>query len=159
MIHSKYSSKASGIGNNVIFTILLQDDFFFFFLRPTCSTRKFPGYGLNWSCSCWPTPQPQQPQIQATSVIYATACSNARSLTYQVRSEIKHTSSWKLHQVLNQLSHTGNSETTFFVNFDTLTTFQTRKTCVSRKFNQEMSQEVTFEHISGKLVIYSRTRE
>ena len=30
--------------------------------------QRFPGQGSNQSCSCWPTPQPQQRQIRATSV-------------------------------------------------------------------------------------------
>ena len=25
-----------------------------------CSVWKFPGEGSNWSCSCWPIPQPQR---------------------------------------------------------------------------------------------------
>ena len=37
--------------------------------------------GLNWSCSCQPTPQPQQWHIQAAAVTYTTAHSNAGSLT------------------------------------------------------------------------------
>ena len=31
------------------------------------SIWRFPGQGSNWSCSCWPMPQPQQCEIQATS--------------------------------------------------------------------------------------------
>ena len=38
--------------------------------------------GSNWSYSCWPTLQPQQHQIYATSAIYTTAPSNTRSLTH-----------------------------------------------------------------------------
>ena len=38
--------------------------FFFFLFRATpAAYRKFPGYGSNWSCSCCPTPQPQQRRI------------------------------------------------------------------------------------------------
>ena len=37
---------------------------------------KFPGWGLNRSYSCQPTPQPQPRQIWATSVIYTTAHGN-----------------------------------------------------------------------------------
>ena len=36
--------------------------------------------GSNQSYGCWPMPEPQQCQIQATSVTYTTAQSNDRSL-------------------------------------------------------------------------------
>ena len=39
-------------------------------------------YGSSRSCSCQLTPQPQQHQIQALSMTYAPACSNAGSLTH-----------------------------------------------------------------------------
>ena len=54
----------------------------------------FPGQGLNWSCSCWPTPHPQQCQIWAA--IYTTAHGNAGSLTPWVRPGIRPVSSWML---------------------------------------------------------------
>ena len=59
--------------------------------------------------SCWPTPQPQQHQTQATSVTYTTAHGNTGSLTHRVRPGIKPTSSQTLYQVLHPLSHNGNS--------------------------------------------------
>ena len=40
-----------------------------------------PSLGLHWSCSCQPTPQPQQHGIKATSVTYTTAHSITGSLT------------------------------------------------------------------------------
>ena len=49
--------------------------FFFFFgggggqWHHICSIWNFPGSGSNWSCSHRPTPQPQQCQIRAMSVI------------------------------------------------------------------------------------------
>ena len=52
---------------------------------------KFPGYGSNWSCSCWSTPQPQHLGIRAAS-----ACSNARSLTHWTWPGIEPTSLWIL---------------------------------------------------------------
>ena len=42
---------------------------------------KFPGQGLNQSCGCWPTPQPQQCRIQAMSATRTTAQGNAGSST------------------------------------------------------------------------------
>ena len=46
---------------------------FYFFLASqgqACDTWKFWGEGLNQSCSCRPTPQLQQGQIWATSVLH-----------------------------------------------------------------------------------------
>ena len=55
---------------------------FFFFLGPDPRHMEVPKLGANWSCSCWPTPQPpQQCQSQATSMTYTTAHSNTGSLT------------------------------------------------------------------------------
>ena len=64
--------------------------------------------GSNQSCSCRPTPQPQQCWVQAVSVIYTTAHDNTGSLTYWVRSGIEPESSWILRRVLNLLSHNKN---------------------------------------------------
>ena len=60
----------------------------------TRSIWKFPGEGSNWSCSHQPIPQPQQRQIRAASVTYATAHSNAGSTTHQGRPGMEPTSSW-----------------------------------------------------------------
>ena len=53
--------------------------FFFLFQGCTCGIWKFPGQGSNQSCSCQPTPLPQQCGIQTMSVTYSTAHGNARS--------------------------------------------------------------------------------
>ena len=65
--------------------------------------------GSNRSCSCRPMPQPQQHQIEVISVTYITACGNARFLTHWARPGIDLTSSLMLYQILNLLSHNGNS--------------------------------------------------
>ena len=52
--------------------------------------------GVEWSCSCWPTPQPQQCHIWAASETYTTALRNARSLTHWARPGIRPASSWVL---------------------------------------------------------------
>ena len=44
------------------------------------------------------------------SVTYTTACRNARSLTQQLTLGMEPESSWTLYQVLNPLSHKGNSQ-------------------------------------------------
>ena len=57
--------------------------FLSFFHGCTRGIWKFPG--PNQSCSCWPTPQPQQCGIQAMSLTYTTAHGNTGSLTHWVR--------------------------------------------------------------------------
>lgn len=79
--------------------------FFFFFYSCTCGIQRFPGYGLNQSCSGQPIVQPQQCPIWAASSANSTACGNARSLTHWGRPGIEPASSWTLCQVLNHLSH------------------------------------------------------
>ena len=46
---------------------------FWSFYGLTHGIWKFPGWWLNWSCSHWPTPEPPQCQMPATSVTYTTA--------------------------------------------------------------------------------------
>ena len=70
--------------------------FFLSFEGHTRSIWRFPGYGSNRSCSCRPTPEPQQCQIWAVSATYTTAHGNARSLTHWVRPGIKPATSWFL---------------------------------------------------------------
>ena len=55
---------------------------------------EIPRLGSNQSCSCRPTPQPQQWGIRATSVTSATAPGNARSPIHWARPGIKPASSW-----------------------------------------------------------------
>ena len=69
---------------------------FFFFFGHAFGMWKCPGQGSNQSCSCRPTPKPQQHQIWAASVTYTTAQGNARSLTHWMRPGIKPVSSWML---------------------------------------------------------------
>ena len=60
-----------------ISNIILKEQmaFFFFFLMaaPTVHGRSWARghiWEWNWSCSCWPTSQPQQHRIQAVSATY-----------------------------------------------------------------------------------------
>ena len=55
--------------------------------------HMFPGQGSNWSCGCWPTPQPQQHRIWAVFATYITAHGNVGSLTRWVGPGIKPLSS------------------------------------------------------------------
>ena len=63
----------------------------FFLFRATPMT-----YRGSHSCSCWPTPQPQQKWIPATSATYTAAHSSARALTRWVRPGIIPACSWML---------------------------------------------------------------
>ena len=87
--------------------------FSFSFYSHTCGMWKFPGQGSHWSCSCRPTPQPQQRCITATSVTSPAACGNTGSLTHWVKPGIEPASSWILCWVLNALSYNGNSSVPF----------------------------------------------
>ena len=66
-----------------------------FFLRAALAAYGSPQSrgGINWNCSCRPTPQPQQRWIRAASANYPTAHGNARSLTHRARPGIKPESS------------------------------------------------------------------
>ena len=57
---------------------------------------EVPRIGVEWELQLQPTAQPQQNQIQATSVTYVTACGNTRSLTQWVRPGIEPASSWMI---------------------------------------------------------------
>ena len=63
----------------------LKNIFIFPFYGCICSTWKLLGQGWNRSCSCQPTPQPQQCRIGAKSSTYAAAHSNTGSLTHWMR--------------------------------------------------------------------------
>ena len=71
-----------------LYSIFLFFAFNFYFLISFCllwphhSRWRFPGKGSNGSCSCWPTPQPQQHGIRTTSATYTTAHSHTGSLTH-----------------------------------------------------------------------------
>ena len=74
---------------------------FLFFKGCTCSAWKFPGWGMNQSCSCQPTPQLQQRWI-------------LNSLS-KVRDQIRFltNTSW----ALNPLSHNKNTLSQIFFSF------------------------------------------
>ena len=84
----------------------------------------FARLGSNQSCSHLPTPEPQQLGIWATSAIYTTTHSNARSLTHWARSGIEPASSWILVQIHFHWAMTGTPcfhslSTKFLLNKDT----------------------------------------
>ena len=88
---------------SVLWDFLFSGFWFFGFFLSFGATPKTYGRSqargpINQSCSCRPTPQPQQWQIGAAfgaaSATYTTAHSNAESLTHWVRSGTKPASSW-----------------------------------------------------------------
>ena len=54
----------------------------FVFLEPHPQHRKVPRLGVESDLKLWPTPQPEQCQIRATSGTYATGHGNTGSLTH-----------------------------------------------------------------------------
>ena len=80
---------------------------YLFFLGPLLQHMELPGWRSNQSCSCWPTPQPQQHQIRATSVAYAAVCHNTGSLTHWARPGIEPSSSWIIVEFLACWATTG----------------------------------------------------
>ena len=76
--------------------VFLFPFFFFSRLLKATSVAYEGSQARNWSCSCWPTPQPQQWRIWATSSTHTTAYGNTGSLTHWARSGIKPASLWML---------------------------------------------------------------
>ena len=96
---------------------------FFFFYGHTCSLWKFPGQGLNQSCS-WglPVPHPQHHWNWAASVTYAqfTAMSDPQPTEWGRGSKIqcRVLNAWaqwnSCGQILNPLCHNRNSQDSYF---------------------------------------------
>ena len=93
---SHISSSTLFLPHQVILEGWNQLFFFLIFLGPHPAHMEVLRLGSNWSYSCWPKPQPSQPQIQASSATYTTAHDNTGSLTHWVRPGIKPTSSQML---------------------------------------------------------------
>ena len=65
--------------------------------------------GSNQSCSHWPTPEPQQCQIQAASVNYTTAHGNAGFLTHWAKPGIEPATSWLPARFVNHWTMIDNN--------------------------------------------------
>ena len=74
---------------------------FLVFLELHLRHMKVPRLGVNWSCSPWPTSQPQQHRIRTASVTYTMAHGSTRSSTLWARQGIEHMSSWMLVRFLS----------------------------------------------------------
>ena len=89
----KYSMSRVLFGNHIcvcICTYMCMHIYtFFFLLQLLLQHREVPGLGVKSELPLQPTPQSQQCEIQATSAIYATACSNTRSLTHWVKDQTR----------------------------------------------------------------------
>ena len=70
--------------------------FILLFLWPLPQHMEVSRLGVEWSYSCWPTPQPWQCQIRVTSATYTTARGNVRSLTHWAGPGIEPATSWLL---------------------------------------------------------------
>ena len=70
-------------------TIYLPHFIYFSFCGCICSIWKFSGPEVKSELQLWPSPQPWQHWIQATSVTYTTAYGSTRSSTYKARPGIK----------------------------------------------------------------------
>ena len=93
---------------STLYNLLVILPFFFFFLW-LYLLLEVPRLGVTSELQLQPSPQPQQHGIQAVSVTYSAVCGNAGSLTHRARPGIEPASSQGQHQVLNPLSHNGNS--------------------------------------------------
>ena len=80
----------------------------------THSIWRFPGQGLNRSCSCRPTPQPQQHGVWAATATYTTAHSNTGCLTHWVVPGIEPASSWILVGFVNHWATVGTPVSSHF---------------------------------------------
>ena len=81
---------------------------FFSLLRPNLWHMEVPRLGVKSKLQLRSTSQPWQCQIQTVSATYA-AAHNTGSLTHWARSGMEPATSLTLCQVLNLLSHSGNS--------------------------------------------------
>ena len=96
-------------------------------------------------------PQPHQHWIQASSATYAVACGNTGSLTPWVRSGFEPAFSQKQRQVLNLLSHNGNSKiSSFLCNFSCSSSKPLRDLKTSLKYIQAYQVVCTFSFSSWK---------
>ena len=91
----------------------VESGFLIFFFRLHPRHVEVPRLAVEQSCSCWPTPEPQQQKIQAASATYSTVHSNARSLTHWARPRIEPASSWKLIRFVNCWAMTGTPSSGF----------------------------------------------
>jgi len=88
--------------------------FFFFFLQLHMWHMEIPQARGQTSCSCWLTPQPQQCRIWVASTTYTTAGGNSRSFNPLSKAGEQTHILMDTSQVLNLLSHNGNSLLSFF---------------------------------------------
>ena len=83
---------------------------FFFFPSAVAVAYGSAPLGVELELQLWPMPQPRQHWIRASSVAYVVAWGNTGSLTHWSKPGFKPTSSQRQRQVLNPLSHNGNSK-------------------------------------------------
>ena len=90
----------------------VQDYYYYFFVfafswaAPAAYGGSQAPYGVQWSCSHRPRPEPQQLGIRAASAIYTTAHGNAGSLTHWARAGTEPATSWFLVGFVNHFATT-----------------------------------------------------
>src|SRR5512137_2236721 len=94
-------------GDHKVIFLFLFFCLFAIFLGHSYGIWRFPGKGLNRSCSHRPTPEPQQRGIRAASATYTTAHGNAGSLTHRARAGTEPATSWFLVGFVNHCATTG----------------------------------------------------
>ena len=87
---------------------------FYFFLGPHLQHMRFPCQGLNRSCNCRPTTQPQQLRIQAVPATYTTAHRSLNPLS-EVRDQNRIL--MDVSQILNSQSNNRKSTNYFIIIF------------------------------------------
>ena len=103
------------------FSLVFVCLFVLVFLGPHLWHMEVPRLGSNRSCSCWPTPQPQQSGIQTKSETYNITLGNTGSLTYWSMPGIEPASSVTLVGFITHWAKTGTPSLvftdTFFIKY------------------------------------------
>ena len=119
VVQLKKKGRKEGKEKKILFLFI-----YFFSFRAAPVEYGSSRLGSNWSCICQPTAQPQQHQNWATSVTYATARGNARSLTHWARPGIKPEFSWILVRFLTLWATTGTPPAFFLLLLFSIPTLQ-----------------------------------
>ena len=129
-------------------------NFIFYFLLFRATPAAYGSYhargqiGATGSIGWWPTPQPQQHKIQATSVTYTTAHSNAVSLAHWARPGKEPASPWILVGLATiTVCHDANSYIFFF--FVLLIRITPLKFKISKRWFLVPRENLVKHYISG----------
>ena len=107
------------------------------------------GFKNVWK-SCRPTPQPQQCQIQATSVTYTIAHSNTQSSIHLARPGIEPASSWILVRFVTHRATTGIPKNRLVV-----AKGERGRSGKDQQFGVSRCKLLHFEWLSNEVLLYS----